>query len=144
MSKPRYIWWGMVRHMIRWYPSLHRELQDLHQQKTTAQISGMPGGGGSPRPLENVALKRLPEDQQQIHDAVDTVVRGYDVTQETRERLQLIRLMYWGKKPMPMASAALRLHISEATAKRWHGVFVRAVARAYGFKIGKDDTPEPK
>lgn len=144
MSKPRYIWWGMVRHMIRWYPALHKELQDLRQQKTTAQISGMPGGGGSPRPLENVAMKHLPGDQQQIHDAVDTVVRGYETMPEAKERLQLIRLMYWSKKPMPMASAALRLHVSDATAKRWHGSFVRAVARAYGFKIEKDDTPEPK
>lgn len=144
MSKPRYIWWGMVRHMIRLYPGLHKDLRDLRQQKTTAQISGMPGGGGSPRPLENVALKQLPVDQQQIHDAVDTVVRGYESMPEAKERLQLIRFMYWGKKPMPMASAALNLHISEATAKRWHGSFVRAVARVYGFKFGEDDTPEPK
>ena len=141
MSKPRYIWWGMVRHMIRWYPALHKDLQDLHQQNITAQISGMPSGGGSPRPLENVAAKQLPGDQQKIHDAVDTVVAGYRLQPQTKEWLRLIQLMYWGKKPLTMSSAALRLHISEATAKRWHGCFVRAVARNYGFNV---DTPEPK
>lgn len=141
MSKPRYIWWGMVRHMIRMYPSLHSELRDLRQQNTTAQISGMPGGGGSARALENVALQQLPGDNQQIHDAVDAAVDGYRLRKDGKERLQLIRLMYWVKKPMPMASAAMNLHIAEATAKRWHGEFVRTVARAYGFKV---DTPKPK
>lgn len=141
MSKPRYIWWGMVRHMIRMYPSLHSELRDLHQQNTTAQISGMPGGGGSARPLENVALRQLSGDDQHIHDAVDTAVNGYRLRQDGQDRLRLIRLMYWINKPMPMASAALKLHISDATAKRWHGEFVRSVARAYGFNV---DTLEPK
>ena len=141
MSKPRYIWWGMVRHMIRMYPKLHKDLRDLRQQNTTAQLSGMPGGGGSARTLENVALRQLPSDNQQIHDAVDVAVNGYRLRRDGEEQLQLISLMYWIAKPMPMASAALRLHISEATAKRWHGEFVRSVARAYGFKV---DTPEPK
>ena len=144
MSKPRYIWWGMVRHMIRMYPDLHRQLQELHRQNTTAQLSGMPGGGGSSRSLENVALKQLPGDQQQIHDAVDAAVTGCRVTAQRKDWLRLIQLMYWNKKPLPIASAALRLHVSEATAKRWHGSFIRVVARAYGFKIEKDDTPEPK
>lgn len=141
MSKPRFIWWSMVRHMIRMYPDLRSQLRDLHQQNTTAQISGMPGGGGSGRSLENVALRQLPLDAQQIYDAVDVAVTGHQLRRDGKERLQLIRLMYWIKKPMPMASAALNLHISEATAKRWHGEFVRSVARAYGFKV---DTPEPK
>lgn len=132
MSKPRYIWWGMVRSMIRWYPSLKRELDDLHQQKTTAALSGMPGGGGSARSLENEALRRLPRDRQQFYDAVHTTVEGYRTLRDGKERLQLIRLMYWGKKPVPMARAALQIHISESTAKRWHGEFVRSVARAYG------------
>ena len=144
MSKPRYIWWGMVRHMIRWYPELHKDLNDLHQQNTTAQLSGMPGGGGSGRSLENIALKQLPRNQQQIHDAVHTVAERYRHSRDGKERLQLIRLMYWTIKPMPMASAALQLHISEPTAKRWHGAFVRAVAKAYGFQVDKDDTQEPK
>lgn len=141
MSKPRYIWWGMVRHMIRWYPQLHKALRELHQQNITAQISGMPSGGGSTRSLEGVALKQLPGDQQAIHDAVDTAVNGYRLRKDGKERLQLIQFMYWIPKPMPMASAAYKLHISDATAKRWHGEFVRTVARAYGFNV---DTQEPK
>lgn len=144
MSKPRYIWWSMVRQMIRMYPMLQNELRDLRSQNITAQISGMPGGGGSSRTLESVALRTLPRDRQQIYDAVHSVVEGYSLWQSGIERLQLIRLMYWGRKPVPMGSAALLLHISEATAKRWHGAFVRAVARAYGLCSDKDDTPDPK
>ena len=134
----------MVRQMIRWYPELHKELNDLHQQATTAQLSGMPSSGGSSRSLENIALKQLPRDQQQIHDAVHTVTERYRHSREGCEHLHLIQFMYWSIKPMPMASAALHLHISEPTAKRWHGAFVRAVAKAYGFEVSKDDTPKPK
>lgn len=141
MSKPRYIWWGMVRHMIRWYPELHKELRELHQQNITAQISGMPGGGGSARGLEGVALKQLPRDQQSVHDAVDAAINCYRLRNDGRERLRLIQLMYWIPRPVSMSAAALKLHISDATAKRWHGEFVREVAKAYGFEV---DTPEPK
>ena len=141
MSKPRYIWWGMVRHMIRLYPELHKELNDLHQQKITASVSGMPAGGNAGRPLENIAMKRLPADRQSFHDAVQTALDSFRSRRDGKEKLQLIRLLYWIKKPMTMGSAALYLHVSEATAKRWHGEFVRSVARAYGFQV---DTPEPK
>lgn len=137
MSKPRYLWWGMVRNMIRWYPTLKSELNELHRQKTTAAINGMPGGGGSARTLENVALRRLPGDRQQFYNAVHTAVEGCRTLRDGEERLQLIRLMYWAKMPMPLANAAWQIHVSESTAKRWHGEFVRSVAKAYGFDISE-------
>ena len=60
MSSPRYGWWSYAKAMIRAYPQLHREYEQLHSQKVTASISGMPGGGGASRTTEDIALRRLP------------------------------------------------------------------------------------
>ena len=57
--------------------------------------------------------------------------------QETRQlpsgadRLRLIRLVYW-KRSHTLTGAALAVHVSFPTAKRWHGEFIRRVARNYG------------
>ena len=48
MSSPRYGWWGYAKAMIRAYPQLHREYEELHTQKITASISGMPVAGVYP------------------------------------------------------------------------------------------------
>ena len=45
MSKTRYKWWGYVKNMIREYPALKKEYEDLHQQSITANMSGTPCGG---------------------------------------------------------------------------------------------------
>lgn len=141
MSKPRYLWWGFVRGMIRAYPTLKSELDDLQEQGIAANLSGMPRGGGDGRTVENLALQQLPKDSMEMYDAVAKAVRAAEARTDGRERIRLIRLMYWVKEPRPMQIAALHLHISETTAKRWHGDFVRSVAKNYGFNV---DTPEPK
>lgn len=134
MSKPRSRWWGFVRRMIRDYPALSRALDDLHEQSITAQCSGMPSGGGANRSVETIALRQLPEDDQKVYDAVSKAVEGIHLRPDGPSRLKLIELMYWSKHRFTVKSAALALHISEPTAKRWHGDFVRLVGRCYGFK----------
>lgn len=77
-----------------------------------------------------------------MYEAVSNAVNLTEAKKDGRERMRLIHLMYWATRAThSMQSAALVLHISEATAKRWHGEFVRLVARCYGFNV---DTPEPK
>ena len=134
MSKPRYRWWGFVRRMIRDYPSLKYALDLLHEQGTTADISGMPSGSGTSRTVEVLALRQLPEDDQKVYDAVTKAVEIISLRSEGAAKLRLITMMYWSDKPLIAKSAAPRLHISEATAKRWHGEFVRLVGKCYGFK----------
>ena len=142
MSKPRYLWWGFMRAAIRAYPRLKRELDDLHEQSITANLSGMPRGGGNGRTVESLALQQLPKDSREMYEAVSGAVKLTETKKDGRERIRLIHLMYWTKRAThSMQSAALILHISEATAKRWHGEFVRLVARCYGFDV---DTQEPK
>lgn len=134
MSKPRYRWWGFARKMIRDYPDLRHALDDLHEQKIVANISGMPRGSGNGRTVESLALRQLEEDDQKVYDAVTGAITSTRIRPDGAERIKLITLMYWVQRPMTAKAAAPLLHIGEATAKRWHGDFVRLVGRCYGFK----------
>lgn len=141
MSKPRYRWWGFARNMIRDYPGLKKEYEDLHQQNMTANNTGMPKGGGAGRTVECIALRQLGPDDQKVYDAVTRAVEITGLWPGGQERLELIRLMYWVRRPMTAKSAAVLLHIADVTAKRWHGDFVRLVGKCYGYDV---DTRKPK
>ena len=141
MSSPRYRWWGFVRRMIRDYRGLKVQYEDLHSQNVTASISGMPGGGGVGRSVENIALKQLPADDQKAYDAVSRALEITNMLPDGELKLALIRYVYWNKQQHPVKDAALQLHISRRTAERWHAEFVRLVGKCYGFEVGGS---EPK
>lgn len=134
VSKPRYRWWGFARKMIRDYPGLCDELKDRQDQNTAANLSGMPRGSGNGRTVEMLALRQLEEDDQKVYDAVSGAIASTKLRPDGETRIKLIKLMYWVQRPMTAKVAAPLLHIGEATAKRWHGDFVRLVGRCYGFK----------
>lgn len=46
------------------------------------------------------------------------------------ERKRLMALLY-GKRSLTMVGAAIRIHISVETANRWHGEFIRTVAKFF-------------
>lgn len=135
MSKPRYRWWGFARAMIRDYPKLKSEYSELHRQSLSGEISGMPRGHEVGRTVEAVALCQLPEDDQKAYDAVTKAIEITRAKVNGTEQLKLIRLMYWERTTAPAKIVSAQLYISEATAKRWHGSFVRLVGICYGFKI---------
>ena len=141
MSHPKFRWWSFVKAMIRDYPNLEKEWKDVHQTSITANYSAMPKGGNASRTVESIALRQMDPDDQKVYDAVSRAIELTRLLPEGKRRLDMIRLTYWTKKPMTLKSAALHLYISERTAKRWHGSFVRCVAMCYGFQVG---TPEPK
>ena len=143
MSKQRYRWWGFVKRMIRDYRGLKAEYDDLHTQSITANTSGTPSGGGTGRAVESIAMRELPPDDQKAYDAVTRAIRATMVLSNGTERMAMIRYIYWCREERKVKDAALRAHVSVPTAKRWHGDFVRLVAKYYGFSV-KDDTPEPK
>ena len=131
MSKPRYDWWGYVKGMIRRYPSLKEEYNNLHTQSVTAQYSGMPGGGGSGRALEEIAIRELPATRQREYEAVR---RAVDLTRRMKnggDRLKIIDLVFW-KQTHTLAGAALTIPCHYNTAQRYHEFFIEAVAKAYG------------
>ena len=140
MSKPRYRWWGFVKNMIRDYPALKEAWNDIHTQSMTADYSGMPKGGGAGRTVESVALRQLPHDDQKDYDAVKKAIEITRLRADGDERLALIRYVYWRDVEHRVKDAAPQCNISEATAYRWHGWFIRLVAICYGFVV--DDRNE--
>lgn len=141
MSKPKYRWWPFVKAMIRDYPQLEKAWRDIHETSITANFSATPKGGNAGRTVEMIALRQMPPDDQRVYDAVSKAIDITRLLPDGKQRLEMISLVYWSKKQMPLKSAAVLLCISERTAKRWHGTFVRCVAKCYGFNVG---TPEPK
>ena len=133
MKKQRYRWWRYIRRIIREYPALKNEYEELHRQSLVADISGMPKGHGAGRTVENIALRQLPPDDQADYDAVTQAIKNIMRMEDGEQRLALIRYVYWCEKEHKVKDAAPVLHVSEATAKRWHGDFVKYVAKFRGF-----------
>ena len=131
VSKPRYGWWGYVKNMTYRYP----ELCTMHEQSLCQQITpayvGQPCGGRARRTVEEVMARAMTRADAKEYEAVHRAVRETRQLADGAERLQLIRLIYW-KRSHTMTGAALELHVSIPTAKRWHGEFIRRVARNYG------------
>lgn len=131
MSKPRYGWWGYVKYIIRAYPARKQEYEELHRQTITANISGMPGGGGISRGTESIAIRELPGTQQREFEAVRRAIQATKQLPTGRERLELIEMVFW-KKSHTLSGAAYKLNLSYTTAQRYHGEFVLSVAGFYG------------
>lgn len=131
MSKPRNKWWPYIKAVIRDYPRLKRDYEDLHEQSVTAKYSGTPTGGGASRGTENVAVKELPYTQQKEYDAVRKAVAETKILVTGKERIKLIDLVFW-KRSHTLSGAAYKLNLSETTAQRYHSDFIYLVAEKYG------------
>lgn len=137
MSKPRYRWWGFVRKMIRDYPDLKKAWNDLHSQSMTADLSGMPRGGGAGRTVEAIALRQLPPDDQKVYDAVTKAIEITKLHPGGEICLDMIDYVYWKEKEHTIEDAVLHVPMEYDTAKDWHGAFVRLVGACYGFDVKK-------
>lgn len=131
MSKPRYNWWGFALAMIRDYPHRQKELEDMHEQKTTANLNGMPSGHTASRTTEGIALKQLPAQEQREFDAVDRAVKRIKGMTEPKLRMEVVKTTLW--KGCSIRAAATWLHISERTARRYRWQFILLVGYMYGF-----------
>lgn len=132
MSKPRYDWWPYVKGMIRRYPELKEEFEELHRQRITQQLSGMSGGGGIGRMIEECAVRELSGVRQREFEAVRKAVRLTAALSGSGEtRLRIIDLVFW-KRSHTLEGAALEVHCSYRTARRYHTDFIMTVAKYYG------------
>lgn len=132
MSKPRYNWWPFVLNMIRDYPVRARDYKALHEQKITADITGMPRSGGASRTIEGVALRQLPKQQEQReYDAVHSAINHFRLLPDAKLRQDVVRLTFW--KGYSIVGAADALHISDRTARRYRWQFAMLVGLKYGF-----------
>lgn len=131
MSKPRYKWWGYIKNVIRSYPALKREYEDLHEQSMAVNMSGMPRGGCVSRGTEDIAVRELPYTKQREYEAVRRAVETVKRCPTANDRLSLVDMVFW-KRSHTLSGAAYKLNLSYTTAQRYHGEFVVAVAQFYG------------
>lgn len=131
MSRPRYDWWPYVKGMIRRYPALKEQYEDLHNQSITASYSGMPNGGGSRRAVEDVLIRELPTNSQREYEAVRRAIELTERYHNGQSRLAIIRMVLWDRQ-YTLEGAALRIPCSWRSAAQWHGDFIKLVAENYG------------
>ena len=98
MSKPRYIWWGYVKALIR--------------------------AAGNPRSRKYGYLSEA------------EIAAFRSVWESTDQERQKLATMVLIRQSHTIPGAALKLHISERTAQRWHAEFICAVAQRLGLKVG--------
>lgn len=136
MNKMREPWWGFCRNIVRMYPSYLARYRALHDVSMTANYTGVPGDNTPSRSTEEVATRELNQTEQRSLDAVENAIRVTQRRKDGKERLTLIRLVYWPPQPnqaLKLYEACVKVNISEATAYRWHRDFILTVARFRGF-----------
>lgn len=131
MSKPRDPWWPYVKNVLRAYPAMKRELEDLRRASVTVRYNQAGGGGGPGRTTEQTALRELPPARQREYDAVRKAITRTGHMQDGKLRNDIIRLVYFRKR-YTLSGAAYACHVSYATAKNWHQHFLRLVASELG------------
>ena len=127
-------YWAGAIEAVEKHPERMRRLEELRTQNITANISGMPGGGGVSRSTENVALRQLPPSQQKDCEAVELALAEMRKKAYGKDALDLIRMRYWQKPKCNLSTIAMRLHYSEVTMKRWNSEFIRMVLKFRGLK----------
>ena len=133
MSSPRYDWWPYVKGMIRRYPELCARQEELRRTKMSPNLTGMPSAHGQTSdPVADAALRELPEINRREMEAVRQAIAETLTLDTGQERLQVIRCVFWDKTHT-LEGAAMKLHISYVTARRWHGEFIKKVAYFFGF-----------
>lgn len=131
MSKPRHYWWSYVKAMIRHYPQLCREWEELKTVSATPNYDEVGHGSGISKPTEQTALALLPRVKQREFDAVREALAETERSENGRHKIDLIRLVYW-RRSHTVDGAGQVIGASARTARRWHANFVYLVAEKYG------------
>ena len=104
LSKPRNIWWGYAKNMIRAYP----RLKECYTQGV-----------------------RLDRGDLREYQAVDKAIEETAALPSGAERLKVVELVLI-KGTHNLAGAAMVVHCSEKTAKNYHADFIRLVGKYRG------------
>ena len=131
MSRPRYGWWGYVKNIIYRYPALCDQHSQAMAQKITQAYAALPSPGGMARTTEDTVSNALSRISTREFDAVRLAIQQTENVKGGDAQLRLIRLIYW-ERTHTLSGAAMEVHISVPTAKRWHGDFIRRVAQNFG------------
>lgn len=102
MGNVKFPWWAYVQSMIRKYPERMRRYDNLKR-------------------VERMEV-----------DAVRAAIRRTQQKEDGRDRMRLIKRIYWTYGKKTMAGVAMDLFISRATAFRWSAEFIILVAECFG------------
>ena len=132
MSTPRHGWWPYVKYMIRRYPELAEEHGELHRQSVTQQFEPSYAHYTPHRATEQCAIRELRGTKQREYESVRRAIALTESAPETGKlRLELIDLVFW-KQSHTLEGAAMQLHCSYRTARRYQSDFIYLVAKYYG------------
>lgn len=131
MSKPRYKWWSYAKAMIRDYPALCAELEELHAPGVSSRPLASARSAGFARSTETIAIRELPKSKQREYEAVRRAVLQTGQLRSADTRLGLIDLVFW-RRSHNIAGAAQKLYISPSTAKRYSAEFITLVGKNFG------------
>lgn len=126
MGKPRCKWWGYIRRVLRAYPYLRKELDEL-QKPMQSKGEQVCRGSGVGRPVEMMAAVTLPDRQEQLElEAVEKAMSEVDEISN-----KLVEMVFF-KGTHTLEGAAQRLFISYRTARRRQAWFICSVAENLG------------
>lgn len=129
MKRKRYSWWPYIKTVVRRYPDMKHEFNELIRPRITTSYSMAAGGSNqASRTTENTALRILSSGTVQELEAIEKTIRHTKELTDGEDRMKLIDLVYW-RQSHNLHGAALKLNISYATAKRWNENFFLNVAR---------------
>lgn len=128
MGRSRELWWIYVKKVIRQYPAYQKEIRRIKESKITPTYSKGGGVGKSCRKTELIALRSLPECDQERYEAVEKALQRTGKMPDGDLRLKFIQLTYFTRE-VNIEGAAMRLYVSRSTALRWNMDFMYMVAR---------------
>lgn len=131
MSKPRYKWWSYAKAMIRDYPALCAELEELHAPGVSSLPLAFVRSAGFTRNTEAIAIRELPKNRQREYEAVRRAVLQTGQLHSADTRLGLVDLVFW-KRSHNITGAAQKLYISQSTAKSYSAEFITLVGKNFG------------
>lgn len=137
MSKPRYKWWSYAKNMVRDYPELKAEYDDLHEQRVTQDCTQIRRSSTAKRSTEEVAARQLTPAKQAEYDAVTKAIERTKLLKTGPERLKLIDMVFW-RQSHTLDGAAYVLGYSYENAQRFHRDFLRLVGLYRGLMEWED------
>jgi len=132
MSNPRYDWYSNVVRAVRYYPHLREIRADAQAESVTANYSGMPAGGSTARTTELAALRTLSRREEEEFEAIEQAVAQIRHRSDGGRILQIVDMVDW-KRTHTIEGAAMKVHVSECTARRLRSQFIFAAAKNLGY-----------
>lgn len=116
-----------VRAVIRRYPGYCEQLAEMTAKRGDDMPARSPGKIS--RPTERLALLSLPDaEAQREYDAVRKAISFTERMKTGAERLEVIRLKYWRKRPGDLYEAARAINYGYQQTWRFHAEFEQLVA----------------